>query len=343
MKKDIRIKISFAVLFLLAAVFFALNIFTGSTRIPVSEVISVLAGNGIYDGNGVSEASESIILKIRLPRALAAMLLGGALALSGYLLQTLFHNPIAGPFVLGISSGAKLTVSVAVIASVSLFHRAGSAMMVTSAFAGSMLSLGFILLISKRVKRMSMLVVCGVTIGYICSAVTELFVAFADDSDIVNLHNWSMGTFSGTSMDSVKTMAWTVLISSLLTFLLSKPISAYQLGDNYAENSGVNVKRLRTALIVLSGFLSACVTAFAGPVSFVGIAVPHIIRFIMKTSKPIILIPACFLGGGIFCTFCDMAARTLFAPTELSIGTVTAIFGAPVVIIAMVKRKKGEL
>ncbi len=337
MKKDIRIKLSFAVLFLLAAVFFALNIFTGSTRIPASEVISVFAGNG------VSAAYESIILKIRIPRALEAMLLGGALALSGYLLQTLFHNPIAGPFVLGISSGAKLTVSIAVIASVSLFHRAGSAMMITSAFAGSMLSLGFILLISRRVKRMSMLVVCGVTVGYICSAVTELFVAFADDSDIVNLHNWSMGTFSGASMDSVKTMAWTVLISSLLTFLLSKPISAYQLGDNYAENSGVNVKRLRTALIILSGFLSACVTAFAGPVSFVGIAVPHIIRFIMKTSKPIILIPACFLGGGIFCTVCDMAARTLFAPTELSIGTVTAIFGAPVVIIAMVKRKKGEL
>lgn len=335
--RNIRITAAFAVLILLVLGVFAANIFTGTADISPADVIRILTGRG------TDETGASIIFKVRLPRALAAMLLGGALALSGYLLQTLFHNPIAGPFVLGISSGAKLTVSIAMIASVSLFHKAGSAAMILAAFAGSMLSLGFILLISKRVKRMSMLVVCGVTIGYICSAVTELFVTFADDSDIVNLHNWSMGTFSGTSMDNVKSMLWAVLIPSVITFMLSKPISAYQLGENYAENSGVNVKRLRLALIILSGFLSACVTAFAGPVSFVGIAVPHIIRFIMKSSKPIILIPACFLGGSIFCMACDMGARTVFAPTELSIGTVTAIFGAPVVIAAMVNRKRGEL
>lgn len=190
---------------------------------------------------------------------------------------------------------------------------------------------------------MSMLVVCGVTIGYICSAVTDLVVTFADDSDIVNLHNWSMGTFSGTSMGNVKIMALTVLAASACTFLLSKPLGIYQLGENYASNAGVRVGLLRSLMIVLSGFLSAVVTAFAGPVSFVGIAVPHIIRSIAKTSKPIVLIPACFMGGSIFCMICDMIARTIFAPTELSISTVTAIFGAPVVIVAMVRRKKGEL
>ena len=330
----------FSAVFLLLAVLMivalAMNIFIGSADISVSEALKVLFGKG--EGTAVN-----ILLKIRIPRALAAMLLGGALSLSGYLLQTLFHNPIAGPFVLGISSGAKLTVSIVTILSVSLFHRTGAFVMILAAFVGSMLSLGFILLLSGKVKRMSMLVVCGVTIGYICSAVTDLVVTFADDSDIVNLHNWSMGTFSGTSMSNVKIMALTVLAASACTFLLSKPLGIYQLGENYASNAGVRVGLLRSLMIVLSGFLSAVVTAFAGPVSFVGIAVPHIIRSIAKTSKPIVLIPACFMGGSIFCMICDMIARTIFAPTELSISTVTAIFGAPVVIVAMVRRKKGEL
>lgn len=330
----------FSAVFLLLAVLMivslAMNIFIGSADISVAEALKVLFGKG--EGTAVN-----ILLKIRIPRALAAMLLGGALSLSGYLLQTLFHNPIAGPFVLGISSGAKLTVSIVTILSVSLFHRTGAFVMILAAFVGSMLSLGFILLLSGKVKRMSMLVVCGVTIGYICSAVTDLVVTFADDSDIVNLHNWSMGTFSGTSMGNVKIMALTVLAASACTFLLSKPLGIYQLGENYASNAGVRVGLLRSLMIVLSGFLSAVVTAFAGPVSFVGIAVPHIIRSIAKTSKPIVLIPACFMGGSIFCMICDMIARTIFAPTELSISTVTAIFGAPVVIVAMVRRKKGEL
>ncbi len=335
MKK--RYTILFIILILLAVSAFAVNVFTGSASISLKEAFDTVFLKKEND------TAYNILMKIRIPRTLAAMLLGGALALSGYLLQTLFHNPIAGPFVLGISSGAKLIVSLAMIASVSLFHRTGSFIMITASFAGSMLSLGFILLISRKVNRMSMLVVCGVTIGYICSAATDFAVTFADDSDIVNLHNWSMGTFSGTSMDNVKVMAVTVIIASVCTFMLSKPVGIYQLGENYASNAGVNVRILRIWLIILSGFLSAVVTAFAGPVSFVGIAVPHIIRSAAGTSKPIILIPACFLGGSIFCMLCDMIARTVFAPTELSISTVTAIFGAPVVIAAMLRRKKGEL
>lgn len=335
MKK--RYTVLFIILILLAVSAFAVNVFTGSASISLKEAFDTIFLKKEND------TAYNILMKIRIPRTMAAMLLGGALALSGYLLQTLFHNPIAGPFVLGISSGAKLIVSLAMIASVSLFHRTGSFIMITASFAGSMLSLGFILLISRKVNRMSMLVVCGVTIGYICSAATDFAVTFADDSDIVNLHNWSMGTFSGTSMDNVKVMAVTVIIASVCTFMLSKPVGIYQLGENYASNAGVNVRILRIWLIILSGFLSAVVTAFAGPVSFVGIAVPHIIRSAAGTSKPIILIPACFLGGSIFCMLCDMIARTVFAPTELSISTVTAIFGAPVVIAAMLRRKKGEL
>lgn len=316
------------------AVLFA-NLFTGSADISVSDAVTAILGE--------KNTASDILWKIRMPRALAALLLGGALSLSGYLLQTFFHNPIAGPFVLGVSSGAKLIVAISMIFSAGIFGSLSSAFMIISAFVGSMISLGFVLLVSRKVRQMSMLVVCGVMIGYICSAVTDFLVTFADDSDIVNLHDWSMGTFSGTSMDNVKVIFIFVLIGLVGTILISKPIGAYMLGESYAQNMGVNIKLLRALLIILSGLLSSSVTAFAGPVSFVGIAVPHIIRVLFKTSKPLVMIPACFLGGSIFCMLCDMIARTVFAPTELSISTVTAIFGAPVVIIIMLGRKRGEM
>ena len=215
-----------------------------------------------------------------------------------------------------------------------------SAVMILAAFAGAMISMGFILLVSRKVKRMSMLVICGVMIGYICSAITDFVVTFADDSNIVNLHNWSMGSFSGTSWGNVQVCTVVVLISLLLAFLMSKPISAYQLGENYAQNMGVNIKAFRVSLILLSSILSATVTAFAGPISFVGIAVPHLIKSLMKTAKPILVIPGCFLGGAVFCLFCDLIARTVFAPTELSISSVTAVFGAPIVIYMMVRKQR---
>lgn len=199
--------------------------------------------------------------------------------------------------------------------------------------------MGFILLISRKVKRMSMLVICGVMIGYLCSAITDFVITFADDSNIVNLRNWSLGSFSGMSWENVRVMAIVTLAAFFLTFFMSKPISAFQMGEVYAQNMGVNIKVFRVLLILLSSILSACVTAFAGPVSFVGIAVPHLVKSLLKTAKPILVIPACFLGGGVFCMFCDLIARVVFAPTELSISTVTAVFGAPVVIYMMVRRQ----
>ena len=176
-------------------------------------------------------------------------------------------------------------------------------------------------------------------IGYICSAITDFVVTFADDSNIVNLHNWSLGSFSGLSWENVAVMAVVVGVALILTFLLSKPIGAYQMGEVYAQNMGVNIRAFRVVLILLSSVLSACVTAFAGPISFVGIAVPHLVKSLFRTAKPIVIIPACFLGGAVFCLFCDLIARTVFAPTELSISSVTAVFGAPVVIYMMVSRR----
>ena len=270
-----------------------------------------------------------------------------ALSVSGFLLQTFFHNPIAGPFVLGISSGAKLVVALTMICFLSRGITVSAMMMVLAAFFGSMISMGFVLVVSRKVRRMSMLVICGVMISYICSAITDFVVTFADDSNIVNLHNWSMGSFSGMTWSNVLVMTVIVFISVITVFFMSKPIGAYQLGEVYAQNLGVNIKAFRAALILLSSILSACVTAFAGPVSFVGIAVsfvgiavPHLVKNVLKTSKPILVIPACFLGGAVFCLFCDLIARTLFAPTELSISSVTALFGAPVVILIMIRRQK---
>ena len=280
-----------------------------------------------------------IIWKIRIPRIAAAVLLGGALSLSGFLLQTFFANPIAGPFVLGISSGAKLVVSLVMIFLLGQGISVSSWGMILAAFAGAMISMGFILLVSRRVQAMSLLVVCGVMIGYICSAITDFVVTFADDSNIVNLHNWSMGSFSGMSWANVRVMSIVIGGTFVLSVLLSKPIGAYQLGEVYARSMGVNIARFRVSLILLSSILSATVTAFAGPISFVGIAVPHLMKSMFKTAKPVLLIPACFAGGALFCLFCDLIARTVFAPTELSISSVTAIFGAPVVIWMMLRRK----
>ena len=324
----------FLILGVLLVVLLVLNVAIGSSKMTLGQVLQIL-----FTRQGDNSA---IVWNIRLPRLLTAALLGGALAVSGFLLQTFFGNPIAGPFVLGISSSAKLLVALTMIGSLARGVAVGSLGMILAAFVGSMLSMGAILLVSSRLKSMSLLIVCGIMIGYICSAITDLVVTFANDSNIVNLHNWSLGSFSGMKWSSVGTIAITVLASLALTFLLSKPMGAYQLGENYAQNMGVNVKLFRIELILLSSILSACVTAFAGPISFVGIAVPHLIKTLFRTAKPIIMIPACFLGGGVFCLLCDLIARTLFAPTELSISSVTAIFGVPVVIWMLLKRQKSK-
>ena len=309
------------------------NINSGSVPISVSEIARILFGK---TGGGTQ---YNIIWNIRLPRIFMAAILGGALSLSGFLLQTYFGNPIAGPFVLGISSGAKMVVALTLIVLLEHFSRVSSYALILAAFIGSLISVGFILLLSRRLKHMSILLVGGIMIGYICSAVTDFILTFANESDIVNLHGWSQGSFSGMSWENVYVAAVVVGVTALAVFFLSKPIGAYQLGETYAQSMGVNVKLFRVLLILLSSVLSACVVAFAGPISFVGIAVPFLIKASLNTAKPIIVIPATFLGGAVFCMLCDMIARTVFAPTELNISTVTSFFGAPVVIFMMLRRK----
>lgn len=333
--RKIRYFLAFLLLGAGVLVFMILNICIGTVDISLSDITASFQGHKIDN--------DRILWDIRMPRTLAAMILGGALALAGYLLQTFFHNPIAGPFVLGISSGAKMIVALVMVFLTGQAVKISSGALIAAAFTGAMISMGFVLLMSRRVNNMSMLVVSGVMIGYICSAVTELVITFANDAEIVNLHNWSRGSFSGMTWDNVFVMTVVTSVTFLAVFLISKPLSAYQLGESYAQNMGVNIRLLRASLVVLSSILSACVVAFAGPISFVGVAVPHLAKSLLGTAKPILMIPACFLGGSVFCLFCDLLARTMLSPTELSISTVTAVFGAPVVLWIMIRRNKEKI
>lgn len=328
-----RLSLAYLALTAGLAVLFALNLFWGSVELTPGAVAAALLGRG---GDALA---VGIVLQLRLPRAVMVVLLGAALSAAGYLLQTFFANPIAGPFVMGVSSGAKLAVALTMVVFLQRGLLTGSATLIIAAFAGAMAAMAFVLVVARRVPRMSILVICGIMIGYICSAITDIVVTFAQDSNIVNLHNWSMGSFSGVTWGNVQVAACVVLPALAASFCLSKPMAAYQLGESYAKSVGVAVRPFSMALVLLSSLLAACVTAFAGPISFVGIAVPHLIRSLFGSAKPILIIPGCFLGGGVFCLFCDLIARTVFAPVELSISSVTALFGAPVVIYMMIRRQ----
>lgn len=315
---------------------FALNLFWGSVVLTPRAVAAALLGRG------QDALAGSIVWQLRLPRAVMAALLGAALSAAGYLLQTFFANPIAGPFVMGISSGAKLAVALTMVVFLNRGLLTSSLTLILAAFAGALAAMAFVLAVARRVQRMSILVICGVMIGYICSAVTDIVVAFAQDSNIVNLHNWSMGSFSGVTWGNVEAAAAIVLPCLGAAFLLSKPMAAYQMGEAYARSVGVPVRAFSAALVLLSSLLAACVTAFAGPISFVGIAVPHLVRQALGSARPLYVLPGCALGGATFCLLCDLIARSLFAPTELSISSVTAVFGAPIVIWLLVRRHSRE-
>ena len=333
-KRIIRYGAAFISLAVLFVIILVASINTGSVHISVMEIINILLKR-----TGEEAAAYSIIWKIRLPRLLMAAVLGGALALSGYLMQTFFRNPIAGPYVLGISSGAKMVLAVVTIIWSGHIASMPVSLNVLTSFAGSMLCMLFVLFFAGKVKSMATLLVVGVMIGNICSAVTDFMINFANEAQIVNLTHWSLGTFSGASWTNLKAATVLILITFILTFLTAKPMSAYQLGEDYAKSMGINIKIFRIILITLASMLSACVTAFAGPIAFVGIAVPHITKLLFGTAKPIVMIPAVTMCGRIFCMACDLIARTALAPSELSIGTVTSVIGAPIVIWLMVGRK----
>ncbi len=332
--KKIRIPLMFALLTSALLVLLALSLGIGSVPISPGEILRILTGSA------ADAKASSIILKIRMPRVFGAAILGGALGLSGFLLQTFFRNPVAGPYVLGISSGARLLVCITMIFLLRLFSAAPFICLMAAAFAGSLLVTGLVLLFARRIRSMSTLLVVGIMVGSICTSATDFLITFADEADVVNLHSWSLGSFSAINFASLTPAVLIIIPAAIGAFLLSKPVGAYQLGENYARSMGVNIRTFRLLLITLSSLLSASVTALAGPVSFVGVAVPHIARLLFGTSRPLVIIPASFLFGSVFCLLCDLIARTAFAPSELAISSVTAVFGAPIVIGLMIGRQR---
>lgn len=326
----------FLVLLAAFCVITVLNINTGNVDISIPKILKIIF---LREGN---KMEYNIIWKIRLPRILMAAILGGALSLSGFLLQTFFENPIAGPFVLGISSGAKMVVALAMIYFLGRFQVVSSYTLIIAAFIGSLIATRFYPFGVKTDQSY------GNTFSSRYHDRLYLFSGHGFCGDFCRglRHcqpaRMEPGKLSGMNWSNVKVAAVVIGVTILITFFMSKPIGAYQLGEAYAQSMGVNIRFFRIMLILTSSVLSACVTAFAGPISFVGIAVPYLVKRSLGTSRPLIVIPATFLGGGVFCMMCDLIARVAFAPLELNISTVTSIFGAPVVIFMMLHRKKGN-
>ena len=323
---------------LLIAVLFAFNIFVGSVSIPADDVLRIL-----FDADAdVKPSWRFIILQSRLPQMLTATLAGGALAVSGLMLQTAFRNPLAGPGIFGISSGAGLGVALVMLflggsfsaGSVSV---SGFVAVLVSAFAGAMLVTAVIFFFSTLVRNNVMLLIIGIMIGYISNSAISLLNFFATDEGVRSYMVWGMGSFGGVSTTMLPYFSVITLIAIFASLLLIKPLNALMLGDRYAENLGVNIIRVRNWLLVITGVLTAIVTAFCGPVAFIGLAVPHIARLVLRTDNHRILMPATILTGAVVALLCNVCC---FLPGEtgvIPLNAVTPLMGAPVIIYVITR------
>ena len=304
----------------------------GKANFGVADLLAALAEPGGED------VSHRILWNLRIPRMVAAILAGSSLAVSGLALQTVFRNPLCGPFVLGISSGASLGVALAMLAGVGFGHF--GVLGAASVGAGAVTLL--VMMVASRFTRSSVLLVAGLLFGYFIDAMVSMLIAGAEAENLQVYVAWGFGSFGRLTLDAVWLFAAAVAVGLALVMCSVRYLNAARIGDDFARGLGVNVKVARNCVLLGSSILAGASTAFCGPVAFVGIAVPHLMRSFFRTAKPILMVPACFLGGGAFCLLCDLIARTLFAPTELSISTVTAVFGAPVVIWMLLTRKRGD-
>jgi len=312
----------------------AANVMKGSINIPFREVLCIIGNHDTLSVNGF------IIWKIRLPRAIAAALGGGYLAVAGLLLQVFFRNPIVGPFILGISSGATLMVSFVMLTSLTLGFTVLNPFMATlAAFAGAYGTMIIVMSIATKVKSPVTLLIVGLMMGYLCHAVTSVLVAFAEQEKIKGFVLWQLGSFSGFRWSEIEIMVLGGGLICLLIYALAKPLNAFLLGEEYASSMGVNIKLFRFLILFSSCALAGMITAVAGPVAFVGLAVPHMVRLAFGTSDNKILVPGCVIIGAVVTSLCDFAARMVFSPVELPISAITAFFGAPIVISLLMRRK----
>ena len=318
-----------------ALVFLVLNIAIGSVYVPAVDAASI-----VLRGRESSEVFGAVIWDIRLPRALAGLLGGAMLAVAGLLLQVFFRNPIVGPSILGITSGASLMVSLVMLGGLAVGAASlGPLYLSAAALLGAMGVMMVIMAVASKVRDILTLLVVGLMVGFMASSVGSFLVAFAEERRVHTFVSWSLGSFAGFRWDEVGIMGAACAVLCSVSFFLAKWLNAFLLGENYAQSMGVNVKLFRYLVVVLSSGLAAVVTAFAGPVAFIGLAVPHIARLFLGSSDNRILIPGSILLGAIVTSLCDLLARTLFSPVELPISGTTALFGAPIVIGLVLKRR----
>ena len=369
-KKIIYIILGIAVL---ASLFFA-NLAWGSVSIPLSDVLGILResslgilresalgslANGTAGSQAISDTYSYILLESRLPQAITALLSGAALATSGLLLQTAFRNPLAGPDVFGISSGAGLAVAVVMLAfggNISLadlgldalgigtlgdasYAIGGFLAILLAAFLGAMLVMGIIVMFSQMVRSQTVLLIIGLMVGYVASSAISLLNFFSTAEGVKSYMVWGMGSFGNVSMGEVRWFVPLAILGLLASLLLVKPLNAMLLGEQYAENLGINIRRLRLTLLVVTGILTAVVTAFCGPIAFIGLATPHIARLVIGTENHRRLLPATMLMGAVLALVCNLLCTLPQDGGIIPLNAVTPLFGAPVIIYVLVRKR----
>ena len=336
MKRNVSI-----ILLLMAGiiVLFAMNLIVGSVRIPLADVCDIL-----FDKFEGKESWKYIVMENRLPQALTAMLCGASLAVCGLMLQTAFRNPLAGPDVFGISSGAGLGVAIVMLflggsVSTTMFTVSGFLAILTSAFIGAIVVTMIILFLSTMVRNSVLLLIVGLMVGYVSSSAVALLNFFASEEGVKSYMVWGMGNFGGVSMNHMLLFALLCLVGIIASIFLIKPLNIMLLGTQYAESLGINIRQIRNLLLVTVGLLTAVTTAFCGPVSFIGLAIPHISRLLFRTDNHQILLPGTVLTGAVIALFCNLVC---YLPGELGIiplNAVTPLIGAPVIIYVIIKRR----
>ena len=326
------------------ALLFVINLAIGSIDIPMKDVVTILLGN-----DETSEIWQNIILKSRVPQALTATMAGAGLAISGLQMQTVFHNPLAGPSVLGVSSGASLGVAFVVLLSGAIGNVAlsrlgylGDTALSIAAIIGSLSVMGLIVWISQRVKGNVTLLIIGVMIGYLASAIIGILKFFSPEEDVKAFVVWGLGSFSRVSGDQMVLFVVIMAILIPLSMLLIKTLNLMLLGDEYAKNLGLNINRARTLIILSAGILIAIVTAYCGPIMFIGLAVPHLCRAVFHSSNHRILMPGTMLMGAALALVCNLLARMPGFEGVLPVNSVTALIGAPVIAVVLFKRRNRE-
>lgn len=336
MKRNILLFICLATSILLL---FGLNLTTGSVQIPFADVLDILCGR--FTGK---ESWEYIILENRLPQTLTAILCGASLSVCGLMLQTAFRNPLAGPDVFGISSGAGLGVALVMLllggtVSTSIFTVSGFLAILTAAFVGAIAVTTFILFLSTLVRNSVLLLIVGIMVGYVSSSAVSLLNFFASEEGVKSYMVWGMGNFGGVSMNHIPLFSILCLIGIIASFLLVKPLNILLLGPQYAESLGISTRQIRNILLVVVGLLTAITTAFCGPISFIGLAIPHIARLLFRTENHQILLPGTVLSGAVIALLCNFI---YYLPGEsgiIPLNAVTPLIGAPVIIYVIIQRR----